>query len=118
MWLQFQDDIIVFGRSIAEHDARLQQVFETIGKSGLKVNEKKCKIRKSKINFFRNAISEQVMSPDPEKVKAIQLLSAPDNVRELRQVLGMINYLGRFLPNLSRVTSPMSKLYKRDRVLN
>ena len=75
-----QDDIIVFGRSVAEHDARLQQVFETIEKSGLKLNEKKCEIRKPKICYFGNVVSEEGMSPYPDKVKAIQELSAPHNV--------------------------------------
>ena len=113
-----QDDIIVFGRSVAEHDARLQQVFATIEKSGLKLNEKKCEIRKPKICYFGNVVSEEGMSPDPDKVKAIQDLPAPHNVPELRQVLGMINYLGRFLPNLSRVVSPMSELLKCDSAWN
>ena len=66
-----QDDIIVFGRSVTEHDARLQQVFETIEKSGLKLNEKKCEIRKPKICYLGNVFSEEGMSPDPDKVKAI-----------------------------------------------
>ena len=65
-----QDDIIVFGRGVAQHDARLQQVFATIEKSGLKLNEKKCEIRKPKICYFGNVVSEEVMSPDSDKVKA------------------------------------------------
>ena len=75
-------------------------MFATIEKSGLKLNEKKCEIRKPKICYFGNVVSEEGMSPVPDKVKAIQDLPAPDNVPELRHVLGMINYLGRFLPNL------------------
>ncbi|XP_074629572.1 uncharacterized protein LOC141887195 [Acropora palmata] len=113
-----QDDIIVFGRSVAEHDARLQEVFATIEKCGLKLNEKKREIRKPKICYFGNTVGEEGMSPDPDKVQAIQDLPAPDNVTELRQVLGMINYLGRFLPNLSRVVSPMSELLKCDSAWN
>ena len=115
-----QEDIIVFGRSVAEHDARLQQVFQTIEKSALKLNEKKCEIRKPKICYFGNVISEEWIGPDPDKVKAIQELSAPQNVPELLQVLGMLmmNYLGRFLPNLSHVISPMSELLKCDSAWN
>ena len=109
-----QDDIIVYGRSVAEHDKRLQEVFETIAKSGLKLNKKKCELCKPKICYFGSVISEQGVSPDPEKVRAIQELSPPQNVSQLRQVLGMINYLGRFLPNLSTVISPMSELLKLD----
>ncbi|KAL9963006.1 hypothetical protein ACROYT_G032167 [Oculina patagonica] len=109
-----QDDIIVYGRSVAEHDKRLQEVFEIIAKSGLKLNEKKCEIRKPKICYFGSVVSEQGVSPDPDKVQAIQELPPPQNVSQLRQVLGMINYLGRFLPNLSTVISPMSELLKLD----
>lgn len=87
-----QNGIIIFGRSVAEHDVRLQQVFQTIEKSGLKLNEKKCEIGKPKIFYFGNVVNKEGMSPDPDKVKAIQELSAPNNVPELHQVLGMINY--------------------------
>jgi len=82
--------------------------------SGLKLNEKKCEIRKPMICYFGSVISEEGVCPDPEKAKAIQELPAPLNVQELHQVLGMINYLGRFLPNLSDVISPMSELLKSD----
>ena len=109
-----QDDIIVYARSVAEHDKRLQEVFEIIAKSGLKLNKRKCEICKPKICYFGSVISEQGVSPDPEKVRAIQELSPPQNVSQLRQVLGMINYIGRFLPNLSTVISPMSELLKSD----
>ena len=109
-----QDDIIIYGKSIPAHDRRLQEVFETIAKSGLKLNKRKCEIRKSKLCYFGNVLSKDGMSPDPDKVKAIQELPPPQNVPELRQILGMINYLGRFLPQLSTVISPMSELLKSD----
>ena len=111
-----QDDIIVYGGTVAEHDARLQQAFETIARPGLKLNEKKCEICKPKICYFGNVICKEGVSPDQENAKAIQDLPAPQNVSELHQVLGMINYmyLGKFLPNLSHVITPMSELLKSD----
>jgi len=47
-----QDDIIVYGRTVAEHDKRLQEVFNIISKSGLKLQEKKYEICKPKIYYF------------------------------------------------------------------
>ena len=113
-----QDDIIVYGKTVAEHDASLQRVLKTIAESGLRLNEKKGEIRKPKICFFGNVITEKGVSRDPEKVKAIQELPAPKNVSELRQLLGMINYLGKFLPNLSDVISPISELLKAHSAWN
>lgn len=66
-----QDDIIVFGTSVVEYDARLQQVFATNEKSGLKLNQRKCEIRKPKICYFGNVVSKEGLSPDPHKVIAI-----------------------------------------------
>ncbi len=52
--------------------------------------------------------------PDTNKVRAITELHCPTNLTELQQVLGMINYLGKFLPSLSSVLHPMTELLKGD----
>ena len=75
-----QDDIIVYGETVQEHDTRLQQVFQMIARSGLKLNEKKCEICKPKICYFGNVISKEGVSPDPEKAKAIQKLPGNDQL--------------------------------------
>ena len=49
---------------------------------------------------------------NPNKVQAIRELAAPTNLMELRRTLGMINYLGRFLLELSTVMKPMTDLLK------
>ena len=94
------DDMIIHGKSLEEHDKRLDATLKVIQESGLKLNKAKCEFRKEELNYFGHVINEKEISPDPEKVKAIHDLSPPENVQELRQVLGMINYLGKFLPNL------------------
>ena len=108
------DDIIVYGKSAEEHDENLQNTFEVIKESGLKLNKEKCEIKKNKLTYFGHVLSPKGVSPDPEKVKAITDLEAPTNVPELRRMIGMINYLGRFIPNLASVMRPMSELLKSD----
>ena len=41
-------------------------------------------------------------------------LAAPANVTKLSRVVGIINYLGRFLPDLSSVMKPITDLLKSD----
>ena len=48
------------------------------------------------------------------KVKAIVELPAPKNVSEMHQLFGTIDYLGKFLPNLSDVKNPISELLKAN----
>ena len=65
--------------------------------------------------YFGHVLSAVGVSPDPEKVKAITELQAPTNVPELRRLIRIISYLGRFIPNLASVMRrPMSELLKSD----
>ena len=41
------------------------------------------------------------VKPDPDKVEANCQLPLPEDVQELKRVLGMVNYLGRFVPALA-----------------
>ena len=50
----------------------------------------------------------------PEKITAILEAPKPENVRELRSFLGLVNYYGCFIQNLSTITHPMKQLLHRD----
>lgn len=109
------DDILIHGANDADHDTRLAAALTKIKKSGLKLNKEKCLFRQNELQFLGHTIGIDGVKPDPEKTRAILELKAPTNVTELRQFLGIVNYLGRFLPNLSQVTQPLNELRKNDR---
>lgn len=106
----YLDDILVFGCSEKEHDAHLEMVLKRIQISGLKLNKEKCVFGKSQINFLGHLIGAEGIQIDPDKVKAIQALAAPSNIKELRRMLGMVNYLTRFLPHVQTVIQPLNIL--------
>ena len=78
-------------------------------------NKEKCEIKKESPTYFEHVFSADRLSPDPEKVKAISELQTPMNVPELRRVIVVINYLGRFVPNLATIMQPMTDLLKSNR---
>ncbi|UYV77712.1 K02A2.6-like, partial [Cordylochernes scorpioides] len=51
---------------------------------------------------------------DPEKVRAIGEIKSPSNKQELQRLLGMVQYLSRFIPNLAEKTKNMRLLLKKD----
>lgn len=110
----WMDDILVFGATQEEHDERLKKVLDTIEKSGLKLNKPKCKIGKTEIDFVGHFFCGDGVSPSTEKVKAVMELEKPTSVTELKRVLGMFNYLGRFVPNMSTISKPMTDLLRKD----
>ena len=105
-----QDDIIVWGKNKTEHDKRLQDVMDRIYKSGLRLNKQKCEIGKDDIIFLGHRITKQGVHPDPEKIKAISKLEMPKDVTGVQRILGMIGYVGKFIPDLSEITKPFRQL--------
>ena len=52
------------------------------------------------------------MKADPKKVLAIQAFPPPPTVQELQRFLGMVNYLGQFVVNLSLMSAPLRQLLR------
>ena len=57
-----------------------------------------------RIEFFGMVFSAQGMSPDPAKVKAIKKAAPPNSVSDVRSLLGMTNYVSRFIHNYADLT--------------
>ena len=56
--------------------------------------------------------------PDPTKVKAIVEMPNPTDVSSTRPFLGVINYLAKFVPNLTSIVRPIQALTSQDVVWN
>lgn len=110
----FQDDVIVVGKTEAEHDERLAKVLKRLNDRGLRLNKAKCEIKKEEIDFLGHRFNKHGAKPDPNKVKAIKNMESPANLAELRRVVGMINYLGQYIPNLATTMKPMTDLLSED----
>ncbi|KAI8737276.1 retrovirus related pol protein [Biomphalaria glabrata] len=61
-----------------------------------------------------NCISAQGIKPDTKKIKAILEMKKPENSQEARKLCGMVQYLSKFLNNLSEVSQPLRELTKKD----
>ena len=107
------DDILIWGTD-EDHDEQLAIILKIIHDSELKLNKDKCRFRQRHIGYFGSVLTAEGISVDLGKTAAINALKAPTNVAELRRVLGMVNYLGNFIPRLSSITAPMSQLLKSD----
>ena len=113
-----QDDFVAWGKILQEHDERLRKVFLKIRENGLKLNKTKCQIRKQSIVFLGHIISSEGIKIDPSKTEAITKMPLPRPVNDLLRFLGMINYLGKFIPNLAEHATPLRNLLKKDVFLN
>ncbi len=108
------DDILVYGDENT-HDARLAAVLERIRASGIKLNKQKCNFKSTKVEYFGHQISAEGVHAAPSKVEAIKKLKAPENISELRRIIGMVNYIGKFIPSLSSQLRPLYELLEQTK---
>lgn len=108
------DDILVWGTEEKEHDQSLRQVLDRARESNLKLSLKKCKVKREEVQYIGHVLSKDGIKPDPEKVRAVESMNAPSNVKELRTFLGFIQYLAKFIPNLSEVSAPLRELLVKN----
>lgn len=107
------DDILVGGRGQKEHDERLREVLKRLKQAGLTLNEK-CEFSTDQVKFLGHIVSARGIAIDPSKVEAITKFPAPEGVPELRRLLGMVNHVAKFAPNLAEISKPLRDLLKKD----
>lgn len=88
--LVYLDDIIVFAKTFNEHLANLQKLTERLKCANLKLSPKKCNFLQTNLSFLGHVISQNGVSTDPEKIKAIQDWPIPKCVKDVSLVLLLI----------------------------
>lgn len=108
------DDIIISGNNDEAHDVALSKVIERAKKFNVKFNINKVQYRLKQVKFLGLVFNKEGVKPDFERIKAIVEMQTPNNKKELLTFLGMINYLMKFIPNLTDLTGPLRDLIKNE----
>ena len=108
------DDIIVHGKTQLEHDTALRNVLDIAKQRNLRFTFDKCQFDQKELEFFGYIFSARGISPSLEKVTAIKEAPIPSSISEVRSFLGMIQYCGRFIPNLATISAPLRLLTRKD----
>ncbi|PNY08742.1 hypothetical protein L195_g005274 [Trifolium pratense] len=111
------DDIIVKSSSQNDHLICLRKSFERMRKYRLKMNPLKCAFCVHAGDFLGFVVHKKVIEINQNKTKAILETKPPTNKKQLQSLLGKINFLRRFISNLSgkaQAFSPLLRLKKED----
>ncbi|GMF24653.1 unnamed protein product [Phytophthora fragariaefolia] len=110
------DDIFVHSRAedglsaIEVHIRYLRQVFQVMRENKLYANLKKCVFCAPEISVLGCFISKNGVRAGPEKVSFICSWPTPTNPTELRQWLGLANYLHKYSKDYAGLIQPFSSL--------
>src|SRR3954464_7320042 len=106
------DDIVVKSTSGMSHLDHLSQSFERMRKYGLKMNPLKCAFFVQAGDFLGFVVHKKGIEINQNKTKAIMETKSPSTKKELQSLLGKINFLRRFISNLSGRTQAFSPLLR------
>ena len=109
------DDILVTGSDDAAHLSHLAEVLQRLEKHGVRMKKSKCKFMETAVEYLGHRVDAEGLHTTTEKLEAITKAPAPKNVWELRSFLGLLNYYGKFLPNLATLLHPLNRLLQKDR---
>ena len=93
----YLDHVLVFGKTIEDHNQNLRRVLARIEEAGLKLKPKKCRFVQTSVEYLMHVVSEDGVQTDPKKVDAVRQYPTPTEVRTLRSFLGLASYYRKFL---------------------
>lgn len=111
--INFIDDILVFGSSEKEHDARLKVVLGVLKENNVLLNEAKCIYKVQQVNFLGHELKPDGVRPLNKYIESIADFREPKTIEELQSFLGLANYINKWIPNLATITEPLKLLLRK-----
>ncbi|GBG77802.1 hypothetical protein CBR_g25733 [Chara braunii] len=112
----YLDDILVFSRTLQEHECHLRQVLEKLREANFKINVKKCEWAKTQVLYLGHVLDGDGIKPEDSKIAANRYWPTPRTLTELRSFLGLANYYRKFVRNFSTIAAPLRRLLKKETI--
>ena len=105
------DDLLILtSGSLADHLEKLDEVFRRIREAGLKVNANKSFFARGELEYLGYWITREGIQPVTKKINAIKNIAPPENKKDLRKFIGLVNYYRDMWVRRSHVLTPLTIL--------
>jgi hypothetical protein len=108
------DDILIFGRTTAEHDKHLRQVLARLEQFNATVRRDKCVLGAHEVEFNGHRISAAGVHPVQSNVDAILRMPVPLNQRQLLRFICTATYYLKFVQDFATICEPLRRLLRAD----
>jgi hypothetical protein len=106
------DDVVIKSNEIENHIADLRKIFERTRKYSLKMNPTKCAFGVSASQFLGFFVHERGIEVTQRSINAIKKIKLPEDKKKLQELIGKVNFVRRFISNLSERLEPFTPLLR------
>ena len=108
--LVFLDDILIYSKTLEEHEQHLRAVLKRLADQQLYGKLSKCQFARQEVEFFGHYVGRRGIRMVEGKVTAVEKWPKPACQKDVEMFLGLAGYYRRFILNFSKIASPLSEL--------
>ncbi|CAB1102857.1 unnamed protein product [Ectocarpus sp. CCAP 1310/34] len=112
--LIYMDGFCVLSATFENHMKSLESMFVALQAAGLTLKPSKISFGPKSIEYLGHIISAEGISVGKDRIKAVQNLPTPRCLKDLRSVLGVVNFVRRFIPDYAEITNPLVELTRKE----
>ena len=107
------DDILLFSDNINDHLKHLKMTLDRLAEYGFVINEDKWQLFQEEVLFLGYLVSGKGIYIDVKKMQDVINFITPATIEDLRNFLGIIGYLRKFLKNYGIEAAPLYDILKK-----
>ncbi|CAI7867103.1 unnamed protein product [Closterium sp. NIES-54] len=104
----YLDDILIYSPNRAQHLQDIEADFKVLSENRLLTKASKCESLQERLEILGHILSAEGVEIATKKITTIQAWHAPTNLTELQSFLGFVNYVRLFVPDMAKLTAPLT----------
>jgi hypothetical protein len=109
----YVDDVVVKTKQSGMLLDDLKETFANLRRYRMKLNPEKCTFGVPAGQFLGYIVSQRGIEANPSKIRAIEALGPPTQLRDMQKFVGCLASLSRFVSRLGEKAMPLYQLMKK-----
>lgn len=112
--IHYFDDFCVFSNTFSAHLDHIKETVTILKNAGLIIKPSKVYLDFSTDSFLGHKIGQDIVRSEPDNIKKIFDFPVPEYNKNIRSLLGLINYYFQISPRMAQLNSTFAALIKKN----